>query len=228
MDSKASGKGKGTDPSPERTIFIVGPATLQNDLLSSFLEREMGSKCYVVKNLREIQESKGQKGSTLKFVLRDCHDKTPDALFTELESDGRDLLSDHFVTLFNVPLDARFQEEAVGRGVRGLFYEQTPLEHFLKGINSISNGELWLSRDVMTKCILRYKRQESFFKRDESSLTPRELEILSMIAGGSTNEGIAAGLYISPHTVKTHIYNIFKKINVPNRLQAALWAVKNL
>jgi DNA-binding CsgD family transcriptional regulator len=49
-----------------------------------------------------------------------------------------------------------------------------------------------------------------------------------MIITGLKNEEIANRLYISAHTVKTHIYNIFKKINVPNRLQAALWAAKNL
>ena len=49
-----------------------------------------------------------------------------------------------------------------------------------------------------------------------------------MISTGAKNEEIAAELYISPNTVKTHIYNIFKKIDVPNRLQAVLWAAKNL
>jgi DNA-binding CsgD family transcriptional regulator len=49
-----------------------------------------------------------------------------------------------------------------------------------------------------------------------------------MVVSGATNEEIAARICISPHTVKTHIYNIFKKIKVPNRLQAALWAAKNL
>ncbi|MFH1935680.1 MAG: helix-turn-helix transcriptional regulator [Pseudomonadota bacterium] len=59
-------------------------------------------------------------------------------------------------------------------------------------------------------------------------LTPREVEILTMMATGATNANIADKLCISPHTVKTHIYNIFKKIDVPNRLQASLWATKNL
>jgi len=49
-----------------------------------------------------------------------------------------------------------------------------------------------------------------------------------MVAVGAKNEEIADELFISPNTVRTHIYNIFKKINVPNRLQAALWAAKNL
>jgi DNA-binding NarL/FixJ family response regulator len=63
---------------------------------------------------------------------------------------------------------------------------------------------------------------------DVSRLTRREREILVLISCGSTNESISSKLYISMHTVKTHIYNIFKKIGVPNRLQAALWAAKHL
>ena len=59
-------------------------------------------------------------------------------------------------------------------------------------------------------------------------LTPRQTEILALVAVGATNEQIADKLCISPQTVKSHLYNIFKKINVPNRVQAALWAAKHL
>ena len=59
-------------------------------------------------------------------------------------------------------------------------------------------------------------------------MTEREQQVLSVIAKGATNQEISAHLKISQHTVKTHIYNIYQKINVPNRLQAALWASQNL
>ena len=59
-----------------------------------------------------------------------------------------------------------------------------------------------------------------------NQLTTREKEILDKIAHGSSNRDIADELYISLHTVKTHIYNIFKKIDVSNRIQAALWKEK--
>ena len=59
-------------------------------------------------------------------------------------------------------------------------------------------------------------------------LTERQTEILALVAVGATNEEIADQLCISPYTVKTHLYKIFRKINVPNRIQASLWAAKHM
>ena len=59
-------------------------------------------------------------------------------------------------------------------------------------------------------------------------LTKREEEILLMVACGHDSRGISDKLSISSHTVKTHIYNIYGKINVNNRLQAVLWAANRL
>ncbi len=62
----------------------------------------------------------------------------------------------------------------------------------------------------------------------DSLLTKREKEIIRQISAGASNCQIADRLFISPHTVKTHLYNIFQKIDVKGRLQAALWAAKYL
>lgn len=75
-------------------------------------------------------------------------------------------------------------------------------------------------------CEFQYVSEEE--KKDASGLTNREKEILDLIAAGLSNQQIADELFISPHTVKTHLHNIFKKINVKRRLQAALWAAKHL
>ena len=83
-------------------------------------------------------------------------------------------------------------------------------------------------RETLTKFLLEAKNSAKLELDTTDSLTRREKEILTIIACGANNEKIADELCISPHTVKCHIYNIYQKINVSNRLQAALWAAKNL
>ena len=64
--------------------------------------------------------------------------------------------------------------------------------------------------------------------KDNTILSLRETKMLTLLAVGHTNREIAEKFGISLHMVTTHMYNIFKKINAPNRLQATLWAAKNL
>jgi DNA-binding NarL/FixJ family response regulator len=130
----------------------------------------------------------------------------------------------------------RFQNELVGiflvneTGARCVTVERI---RQVGGVKVILGGEYWISRKIVNEFILSTnnhpKRRGHDGARDrEAGLTQREMEILKLIAAGTPNAKIAEKLCISPHTVKTHIYNIFKKINVPNRLQAALWFAKNL
>jgi ATP/maltotriose-dependent transcriptional regulator MalT len=104
---------------------------------------------------------------------------------------------------------------------------------FLKGIQSILHGELWVSRELLSECVMGDMKPNPTtgmrLNRDtDQVLSRRETEILGMVSIGAKNEEIANELCISPHTVKTHLYNIYKKIHVADRLQAVLWAAKNL
>jgi len=113
--------------------------------------------------------------------------------------------------------------------IQGLFYKEDPPDVINKGISAILNGDLWFSRKTLVKHILEPTRSMNLLNHATSyNLTMREREILSLITTGQSNKAIADDLCISPHTVKTHIYNIYKKINVHNRFQAVLWAIKYL
>jgi len=74
----------------------------------------------------------------------------------------------------------------------------------------------------------RNKKEDRSPEDNSHSLTVREMSVLQMVAAGYSNSKIADELSISPNTVKSHIYNAYKKIKAPGRLQAALWTIKNL
>ena len=74
----------------------------------------------------------------------------------------------------------------------------------------------------------RTRSATSAEKNTAHLLTKKEKQVALLLASGASNAEISSTLFISPHTVKTHIYHILKKLGVQNRLQAALWASKNL
>lgn len=212
----------------DKFIYIIGPQRLQNELMTSFLKRETGAQCKEYEDVSHLPAIHKKDAAKSRLILWDCLGRDPDRCLVELESGGKKMLSRYSLALFNVNPDLGIEERALSWGGRGFFYEQDPLELFPKGVRAIFKGELWVPREIMAKYIQENRGKDTISKKEVTILTPREIEILTMVASGAKNEEIANELYISPNTVKTHIYNIFKKINVPNRLQAALWAVKNL
>ena len=216
------------DSLADKSIYIIGPMKLQNALMAFFLQQSTGAKCLALDYFSDIEFIDSENMGQQKLVLFDCLGKDLESLLPELEGNGQRLSSQDLVGLFNIRPGLGIENKILARGIRGFFYEQDPLEKFPKGVRTMFNGEILFSRKIMTDYILKGGHYDFSPKRNESILTPREIEIVSMIATGAANSHIADKLCISPHTVKTHLYNIFKKINVPNRLQAALWAAKNL
>ncbi|MFC1867043.1 LuxR C-terminal-related transcriptional regulator [Thermodesulfobacteriota bacterium] len=228
MASKNSQKGGNKTGLAGRSIYIVGQQRFQNELLAFYLEKETGSKCIVGENPSNITGTVNKRSARSHLILIECPAKEHDAFLIELETEYGGVTAHHLVALFNVEQGQGIEEKAVTRGIKGIFYNQDPLGRFQKGIKAIFENELWVSREVLTKYVMENRGSDRASNQEETLLTSREIEILAMISAGAKNEDIADKLCISPNTVKTHIYNIFKKINVPNRLQAALWAAKNL
>ena len=209
-------------------IYIVGPRRLQNELIASCLERETGAKCTFGENLCRIRfPDDVKRNGQRNLVLCDCYEKDPDSLVVALRSCSIRKPCRDYVVLFSVCHGLGIEEKCVSEGVRGFFYDHDPLPQFLKGVHAILNGQLWLSREIVTKYILENRAQGNPSKTDSLILTPREGEILAQMVVGATNDQIADRLCISSRTVRTHLYNIYKKINASNRLEAALWAAKN-
>jgi len=219
---------KSSDASPGNVVYIVGPRKLQNEAIASCLERETAHKCFLLEDLKDIPQGDSQSRIPLRLVLLDCQGKDPERILAEIRPFLKEKQFANHAVLFNVRPDEGIEKECVLEGIEGFFYEQDPLDLFLKGVRAVFDGELWLSRDIMTKCIREGARREKATRATSAILTSRQTEILALVSVGATNDEIAERLHISPHTVKTHLYKIFKKINVPNRMQAALWAAKNL
>ena len=196
--------------------------------MASFLALETGAKCLHCKDLDQIKSQYDKKNPKPILILIDCMEKDTDSCLALLKPEDEEIFSRHFVALFNVGHGLGIEERALERGVRGFFYAKDLQVMFPKGVRAIFQGELWVTREILSRCALGNRGKDRIYKKEKVSLTPREKEILAMIAMGVKNEEITAKLFISANTVKTHIYNIFKKIGVPNRLQAALWAAKNL
>ena len=209
-------------------FYIVGTRKLQNELMASYLEGQTGDPCVVAKNVNDIATDNPKTNGRLKLLFWDCQGNDFKNLIAELRAWTIRNQSANPSVIFNVPCDMEFEKKILLEGIHGVFYENDPLDVFMKGVRTVIDGKLWLSRDMMTKCIFESTGEDNSAKSRTKNLSERQIEILALVAVGATNDEIANRLCISPHTVKTHLYRIFKKINVPNRVQASLWAAQNL
>ena len=207
-------------------IYILGANNFQNELLYAFLEKRLNYPIVTSQNLGVLQHlAEGQDGGCC--VLLDLEGLEWPTLLDDLAA-IIDQGSDSFnCILINAKPIEICECELLDRGIRGIFYKDDCLELLVKGIVAILNGELWFSRQSLSKCLRKNKKTNNFNNKT-LILTYREQDILFRIAEGLSNKEIADELRISLHTVKSHTYNIYKKIEVPSRLQASLWASRHL
>jgi len=110
--------------------------------------------------------------------------------------------------------------------LNGIFHLNFSVEEFVRGISTVVSKGYYV-QNAISKKINDYDSSLKADKFKINSLTKRELEVLVQVANGMFNKEIAISLNISERTVKNHLSNIFKKIEVADRTQAAVFAIKN-
>jgi len=120
--------------------------------------------------------------------------------------------------------------DAIVAGACGYLLKDASIHDVVSGIRSASVGASLISPAIAAKVLQRVRATTADADMAESirtELSDRELEVLKLIANGKDNAQIAAELVISPKTVKNHISNILMKLQISNRIQAAVYAVRS-
>lgn len=107
--------------------------------------------------------------------------------------------------------------DAVEAGAKGYLLKDTSREELFSAVRSVCRGESQIEPGVAARLISRF---QELSRHGSDALSEREVEVLQLIAHGSANRQIAEQLMISESTVKTHVANIFSKMNVRHRTQA--------
>jgi DNA-binding NarL/FixJ family response regulator len=120
--------------------------------------------------------------------------------------------------------------DAILAGACGYLLKDSSIQDLMAGIRAASLGESLISPNIAAKVLQRVRAtstQPEIANTIRAELSDREIEVLKLIANGKDNAVIAAELHISPKTVKNHISNILMKLQIDNRIQAAVYAVRS-
>ena len=160
------------------------------------------------------------------LVLLDINMKDMDGLETLRALKKADL--DSRVMMLTVSDNEEDVLAAIRAGADGYLLKDMEPEDTLESIRAAASGKLVVS-DRLTELLAAALRSEANTPQDsdEAALTQREHEILDLIAEGLSNKLIARALDISPGTVKVHVKNVLRKLNLNSRVEAAVWALKH-
>ncbi|MCM5704690.1 response regulator transcription factor [Larsenimonas salina] len=195
-------------------IVMVTSKNPQNELFLDYLRSEQD--CQVMDLEPDAQEAAPDADRMLVLLDQDyVDDNIAQAWSRRAHGDTRIILSG-----FNIDSEEHAMQLMMRFPLQGIFYRRDPLKLISKGINALFNEEMWLSRTLMEKLLTAYWQRQRNDNMPFKSLTRREVEILQLLKTGASNFDIAQELSISEHTVKSHLYHIFRKLKVKNRAQA--------
>ena len=208
-------------------IYILSEMNLHNELFAYVIQKEFSSPVKLIQHIGLIPKEADNINNS-NFLLIDCLKFSFEYVLKQITVSVTNFNSSTYIAIYNLKYGTGVEKIALGKHITGFFYENDNLNMVLKGIEKILRGDIWISRDILTEFAFSNIKQKLYYIQKNTNLTQREIEILKLLSIGVTNEEIAEKTFITLNTVKTHLYNIYKKIKVKNRLQAIFWVEKNL
>lgn len=160
----------------------------------------------------------------------------------EATKEVKQLYPDAKIMILSIHDDEGYVFETLRAGASGYLLKDMEAETLITAIKAVANGNAYIHPEITGKVIDEYRRLSSKEYNGNSSLEPifftkaidwhevltnREIEVLQLMAEGNSNRSIGEKLFISEKTVKNHVSNILQKMDVEDRTQAVITAVKN-
>ncbi|TFH87561.1 DNA-binding response regulator [Billgrantia azerbaijanica] len=203
-------------------VLLVTETNPQSQLFVEYLRQQL--ECAVNQASPQYEEGLINDACTVILLDTDHMDESMMQTWQRNIGDSEQVM----MAAINVRDEDHAVELLTIMNLQGVFYRSESLTLLCKGLEALLEGRLWMSRAVMARLLQFFRRQQLNSFRPVCGLTHREMEIIALLGTGASNSEIAEQLFVSEHTVKSHLYNVFRKINVHNRLQAVNWARHNL
>ncbi|MDA8621306.1 response regulator transcription factor [Psychrosphaera sp.] len=206
--------------SPKLEVLLLAkPSTAATPLVKNFtpLLETCGLKSKIISTL---PEEKSLQHFNMLFI-----DVSGQSWGGKIPKEIADVTKNIRVVLFNVPCDTLCEKQLLLTGIDGVFYLADRPDIVLRGLIQLQKGERWFKRETMNEAISELLQGVSSSNKQElpnacfTNLTRRENAIIKLVSLGAKNQEIADQLHISPNTVKTHLYSIFRKTDSRNRVE---------
>jgi DNA-binding NarL/FixJ family response regulator len=130
------------------------------------------------------------------------------------------------ILVLTASIDQEDRVNSIKLGARGVVLKYAAAENLIKSIRKVADGEMWVDQETTKKLFEELSdRRGPKAESPLDLLTDREREVTALVGEGLRNKEIADRLFISERTVKTHISNIFQKLDISDRLELALFAI---
>ncbi|WP_432664127.1 response regulator transcription factor [Wukongibacter baidiensis] len=194
-----------------------------------------------LKQILEIEEDIEVVGLAVdgEDALEQCFKLRPDVILMDINMPNmngiqalrriKDMGIETKVIMLTIHDDREYLFETVNIGAEGYVLKDAESNSLIRAIRNVYFGESYIHPSLASEFVREYKSRGKTSDKEhgKNKLTRREYEVLTLIAEGLNNKEIAENLFISEKTVKNHVSNIFKKIDVNDRTQAAIYAFKH-